>query len=287
MDMNHRKGIIGIILVFLVLLQFLYAEERVHIVQKGDTIYSIARTFLVDKDELMKYNGITDPTKLQAGQRLKIPGTAATTVMASNTAPGAVQTQETMHKTVKGDTFYGIAKKYGITVDEILAANSLSKDYILKLGDVLRIPGKQSVSAPVPAIAGSPVAAPRPVEIRTVDTSVHWPVTARELSYMTGKMSGVMITGDRAAAVKSLSTGTVISAGPYRGFGRIAVVQSAGSYLYVYGGCESLSVKEGDKVGPGTELGRLGIDAVSGKPELFFMVYRSNVPVDPAKAPRN
>ncbi|WP_148257730.1 M23 family metallopeptidase [Leadbettera azotonutricia] len=281
--MNHRKGIIGIILVFLTFLQLLYAEEKVHVVQKGDTIYSIARAFFVDKDELMKYNGITDPTKLQAGQRLRIP--AASAVMASS--PAAAQGQELMHKAAKGDTFYGIARRYGITVDELLAANSLAKDYILKLGDMLRIPGKQSVPAPNAPAAGTAVsAAPRPIEARDVDASVRWPVTARELSYMTGKMSGVVVTGDRAEAVKSLSAGTVISAGPYRGFGRIAIVQAAGAYLYVYGGCESLSVKEGDIVGSGTELGRLGIDAVSGKPQLFFMVYRSNAPVDPAKAPR-
>ncbi|GHU65223.1 peptidoglycan-binding protein LysM [Spirochaetia bacterium] len=302
MDMNHRKGIIGIILVFLTFLQIVYAEETVHIVQKGDTVYSIARAFSVDKDELMKYNGITDPTKLQAGQRLKIPATTGgvqntqdspkTAATASNPAPGAVQNQEIMHKAVRGDTFYGIARKYGLTVDELLAANSLSKDYTLKLGDMLRIPGTQTAPTGRIAAAGAPAAgaaspaAPRPVENRSVDASVRWPVTARELSYMTGKLSGVVITGDRTEAVKSLSAGTVISAGPYRGFGRVAIIQAAGSYLYVYGGCESLSVKEGDKVGPGTELGRLGIDAVSGKPELFFMVYRSNVPVDPAKAPR-
>jgi murein DD-endopeptidase MepM/ murein hydrolase activator NlpD len=45
-------------------------------------------------------------------------------------------------------------------------------------------------------------------------------------------------------------------------------------------------VKEGDRVVSGTELGRLGVDTVSGKPELFFMVYRNNSPVDPVKAPR-
>jgi septal ring factor EnvC (AmiA/AmiB activator) len=103
---------------------------------------------------------------------------------------------------------------------------------------------------------------------------------------MTGKLSGVVITGARAESVQSLTRGTVLSAGPYRGFGRVAIVQVDGGYLYVYGGCESLSVKEGDKVSPGTELGKLGIDAKSNKPQLFFMVYRSNVPVDPAKAPR-
>jgi murein DD-endopeptidase MepM/ murein hydrolase activator NlpD len=60
-----------------------------------------------------------------------------------------------------------------------------------------------------------------------------------------------------------------------------------GGYLYVYGGCEYLSVKEGDRVVPGTELGSLGIDAVSQKPQLFFLVYQSNTPIDPAKAPRS
>jgi murein DD-endopeptidase MepM/ murein hydrolase activator NlpD len=131
-----------------------------------------------------------------------------------------------------------------------------------------------------------PAAAPRAVVPGTVDASVRWPVAAREVSYMTGKLSGVILTGGKTESVKSLTEGTVISAGPYRGFGRVAIVQVSGGYLYVYGGCESLSVKEGDKVVPGTELGRLGMDALSEKPQLFFLVYRNNIPVDPAKAPR-
>jgi septal ring factor EnvC (AmiA/AmiB activator) len=103
---------------------------------------------------------------------------------------------------------------------------------------------------------------------------------------MTGKLSGVVLLGERSEPVKSLTQGTVVSAGPYRGFGRVAIIQVTGGYLYVYGGCESLSVKEGDRVVPGTELGRLGIDGVSEKPQLFFLVYRNNSPIDPAKAPR-
>jgi septal ring factor EnvC (AmiA/AmiB activator) len=103
---------------------------------------------------------------------------------------------------------------------------------------------------------------------------------------LTGKLFGVVLTGERTEAVKSLTQGKVVSAGPYRGFGKVAIVEVTGGYLYVYGGCESLSVKEGDRVGPGTELGKLGIDAVSEKPQLFFLVYRSNTPIDPAKAPR-
>jgi septal ring factor EnvC (AmiA/AmiB activator) len=90
--------------------------------------------------------------------------------------------------------------------------------------------------------------------------------------------------GAKSEAVKSLSTGIAISVGPYHGFGRVVVIQTEGGYAYVYGGCESLSVKVGDAVRPGTELGRLGADEEQSR--LFFLVFRNNKPVDPAKAPR-
>jgi septal ring factor EnvC (AmiA/AmiB activator) len=103
---------------------------------------------------------------------------------------------------------------------------------------------------------------------------------------MTGKLYGVVLLGERSEPVRSLMGGTVVSAGPYRGFGRVAIVEVTGGYTYIYGGCESLSVREGDRIAPGAELGRLGLDTVSERPQLFFMVYRSAIPIDPAKAPR-
>lgn len=42
-------------------------------VVKGDSPYKIAKKFKVNPDELMKANGITDPKKIQIGQKLKIP----------------------------------------------------------------------------------------------------------------------------------------------------------------------------------------------------------------------
>ena len=108
----------------------------------------------------------------------------------------------------------------------------------------------------------------------------------RDAAYMTGKLSGVVLTGAQGESVRCIAEGTVVSAGPYRGFGRVVIVQTKDGYLYVYGGQESISVKEGDKVLSGAELGKLGIDATTGKSDLFFMVYKSNAPVDPARAPR-
>jgi len=264
--MNFRICIFGLLLGMTVLK--LSGEEGVHTVQRGETLYSIARTLGLKPEDLMSYNGISDPTRLQAGQRLRIPDT--------RTADSGIS----FYQAVRGDTLYSIARRFSVTLGELQEANSLQSNYILKEGDTLRIPSGGAaaivVTAPVTSAGSSSIAS----------SSLSWPVAAREISYMTGKLSGVVITGARNEPVTSLTSGTVLSAGPYRGFGRVVIVQVEGGYLYVYGGCESLSVKEGDRVRAGTELGKLGIDAVSNKPQLFFMVYRSNSPIDPAEAPR-
>jgi biotin carboxyl carrier protein len=181
-------------------------------------------------------------------------------------------------------------------VEALRELNGYSPDYVLKAGEKMRIPSQGpaiasgSASGSKPAGTGTTAAAsgtaPSTTSPARLDSSIKWPIGAKEVSYITGKLYGVQVTGERQEPVKSLTQGTVVSAGPYRGFGRVAIVQMAGGYLYVYGGCETLSVKEGDKVAAGTELGKLGIDAKSTKPQLFFFVYRSNNPIDPAKAPR-
>jgi murein DD-endopeptidase MepM/ murein hydrolase activator NlpD len=291
-----------------------FAQETLHIVQKGETIYSIARNYGAGIQEVLNLNGIQDPKKVQAGQRIKIPGNGGPS---GKSARDAAPAEYVEYLVVRGDSIFGIARKYGVTMKELRTANRLGEDYVLKAGDRLKIP--QNGKAPVIAIGGNlptgPVetgatvrpagngglpnggAAVQPVAQQTAPVSSAsgiltaggqelWPVQVKELAYMTGKLYGVAILGERSEPVRSLSQGTVISAGPYRGFGRVAIVQMTGGYLYVYGGCESLSVKEGDRVLPGTEIGRLGLDGATSKPQLFLMVYKNNTPIDPAKAPR-
>ncbi|MDR2630647.1 MAG: LysM peptidoglycan-binding domain-containing protein [Spirochaetaceae bacterium] len=289
-----------------------FAQETIHIIQKGETIYSIARNYGADIQSILTLNGIQDPRKIQAGQRIRIPGGAKAPDGAGQGAAssGAAYIE---YRVVRGDSLFGIARKHGVTLQALRTANGLREDYVLKAGDRLKIPrrgGTPPVSvADVPAKTGSAGSAPggnsrtengassaaggtdiqpagRQAAPAVSGRQTVWPVRVKELAYMTGKLYGVAILGERSESVKSISQGTVISAGPYRGFGKVAIVQMTGGYLYVYGGCESLSVKEGDRVAPGTELGRLGLDGVTSKPQLFLMVYKNNAPIDPAKAPR-
>jgi len=280
MDMNFRVGIFGFLFAAAVSAfspPVLCAQERVHTVQKGETLYSIARTLGIKAEDLIKYNGITDPSRIFAGQTLKIPSAGS----ASAPAAGSVT-----YRAVRGDTLYSIAREFSVTVTAIQELNGLQASYVLREGDVLKIPA--NAAAPAKTAAAQPqqgAAASKGTEQSAVN-QVKWPIVAKELSYMTGKLSGVVLTGTRAESVSSLTRGTVMAAGPYRGFGKVVIIQVEGGYYYVYGGLESLSLKEGDRVGPGSEIGKLGIDAMSNKPQLFFMVYLSNSPVDPAKAPR-
>jgi murein DD-endopeptidase MepM/ murein hydrolase activator NlpD len=284
--MNHRYGIfslfLGVIIVFFCVPVIRAADDTIHVVAKGETVYSISRTYRISQEELMKYNGITDASKLQVGSRLRIPPGSPVTGTSVSQTKQAGTSATVAYKVVKNDTLFSIARNHEITVQKLREINGFSADYVIKAGEIIKVPAKAAPSVAKP----DPGADARKTSTQRLDTSVRWPVTAKEVAYMTGKLYGVVVAAERSESVKSLTPGTVVSAGPYRGFGRVVIVEVSGGYLYVYGGCESLSVKEGDRIGPGMELGKLGIDAVSGKPQLFFMVYQNNTPIDPAKAPR-
>jgi murein DD-endopeptidase MepM/ murein hydrolase activator NlpD len=296
--MNHRCGLVAVLLL---IGAFSFAEDTIHLVEKGETVYSISRSYRISPEELMRYNDISDASRLQIGRRLKIPSAVPESLASPPSSSGGSAAVYTEYRVVKNDTLYGIARQRGMSLEELVRLNGFSQDHILKEGERIKVlrnsgtaetgakpgaPSAEGVAGAGPTRTSQSAAEVRQTSSRTVDASLRWPVKPKEIAYLTGKLYGVALAGERSESVKSLTQGTVVSAGPYRGFGRVAIIQVTGGYLYVYGGCESLSVKEGDRIGPGTELGKLGIDAVTGKPQLFFLVYRNNSPIDPAKAPR-
>jgi len=249
----------------------LAAEDLIHVVGRGETIYSISRFYRVSAEELMRVNGITDPSRLQAGGRLTIPSTAFSDISVSNSTNAQVLVDYTV---VRGDTLYGIARTHEISLQALLDINRFSANHVIRAGDVIKVPGRSAQNNPP---AGGATA--------TADSSLRWPINARSVTYMSGQM-GVIVDGEFNESVKSLTAGRVISAGPWRKFGRVVIVEAAGGYFYMYGGCETLSVNVGDRMSVGMEVGKLGINSVSERPQLFFMVFRSDTPIDPAKAPR-
>lgn len=58
--------------------------ERIHIVQKGETLYRIAKNYGVSLEALVKRNQLADPSRIKVGQRLIIPSVTAQPVVAEN-----------------------------------------------------------------------------------------------------------------------------------------------------------------------------------------------------------
>ncbi len=244
---------------------FLGAEDLVHVLKRGETLYGISRQYNVPADAIMKYNSITNPDRLKAGQEIRIPG---------------------VYTVKRGDTLYGIAREFSLPVADLLSANGLNRNSTIRIGEVLYIPGSAKQTAESTSVSAAPLKDPRTFTTKRIDTTIIWPVDGQEISYLSGKLYGVSITADQDSEVKTIASGTVLSTGPYRGFGQVVFIQSKNGYIYVYGGLSRMSVRPGDTISFGDLLGNLGADSLSGKPQLYFLVYNKDKPVDPAKAPR-
>ncbi len=142
---------------------------QAYVVQKGDTLSAIASIYGTSWKKLAEYNNLTNPNKLVVGQEILIPGTfdaapapvARPTSQSKTVRPaGAPIAQGTSYVIQKGDTLGAIAKRAGLTVDEVKAANALTSNRIIA-GKSLSIPRKGEVSVTIPSEP-----APEPVAVK-------------------------------------------------------------------------------------------------------------------------
>lgn len=94
-------------------------------VKSGDSLWSISRKFGVTVNELKKVNNLSS-NLLSIGKNLIIPGKK------NNTSSNEYVVK-------KGDTLYGIANKYNVSVDNLKSYNNLSTDS-LSIGQIIKIP---------------------------------------------------------------------------------------------------------------------------------------------------
>jgi LysM repeat protein len=105
-----------------------------HEVQKGETLYGIAKKYNMAVDALKQLNNMGD-APLSVGQKLIVSKAAV------KTEPKKVETVTTnivYHTVVQGETLYAIARKYNVKVDDIKKLNNLG-DTAIKPGDKLRV----------------------------------------------------------------------------------------------------------------------------------------------------
>jgi LysM repeat protein len=94
-------------------------NDMVHIVQKGETLYGIAKIYKTTYQKLAETNEIAEPYTILEKQGIKV------------SIP--------RHIVKKGDTLYSIAKVYGTSYQKLAEYNKISAPYSLKIGQVLNL----------------------------------------------------------------------------------------------------------------------------------------------------
>lgn len=200
---------------------------RAHTVRKGETLAGIAGKYGITTDELKQANNLKS-TKLKSGQKLKLPY-----AVAMNTAKGGgtsepdpfVQTAKeqkaqreqapnvSTYTVKKGDTLGKIAQAQGVSLDDLLADNKLSRKSQIKAGQKLKIT-KAGAPAPVETASAAPKA-PAAAKEHTVAQGETlsaiartYGVTVAQLEQANGLEKGETIRVGQKLTVNGASGGT-------------------------------------------------------------------------------
>ena len=161
--------------------------EVVYVVKPGDSLWAIANDNDVSLDDLLTANSMTRESTLQIGTKLTIPVEGASenlsqtpAVSDSGSLPAgtigatpitaAQGSTSQSYTVVPGDTLSGISKRFNTTVEDIMAANSLTS-HTIRVDQVLTIP-VNSVSTNSPALAVSQSVQAIPSTVPSIQPSI-------------------------------------------------------------------------------------------------------------------
>jgi len=218
-----------------------------YVVQRGDTLYSIAFRYGWDWKALAARNGIVEPYLIRVGQVIRFDGQPAQRPTQVATAPTRP---------------------------------------VVSQAPVQPAPQSPGQPAPRPQ-SPPPVASPPPVSAPPTQRSATgwvWPSQGAVISRFSSNGSlnkGIDIAGELGQPVSAASDGSVVYAGSgLRGYGELLIIKHSDTYVSAYGHNRRLLVQEGQKVKAGqviAEMGSTGTDRV----KLHFEIRRQGKPVDP------
>lgn len=188
------------------------------------------------------------------------------------------------HVIRRGDTIYGIAKKYGVSENDIRRWNNIVGDRI-NAGDRLVIHtggsgasyDNSSYNQPQVSSGGGS---------RTV-AGIRWsrPTQGSVITGYSSKSLGVDFGGSHGQPVYAAADGVVEWADPNSGsvgipkYGRSVMIQHDSKYLTLYSFLSQVTVKKGKRVSKGQEIGRMG--KRGGRSLLHFEIRKDGKPQDP------
>lgn len=147
MKQVYQFLLVGLVLLIFALPTFAQnndSQQVTHIVQPGENLFRIALRYGVTMNDLATINNITDAKNIYSGQELLIPGlslpaVAGETIETSVVENPLVAATPIIHVVQRGENLTQIAQKYGITLQDVMLANSLANPSRILAGEELTI----------------------------------------------------------------------------------------------------------------------------------------------------
>ena len=242
-------------------------RPQTYVVQKGDTLYSIAFNHGLGYHEIADLNGIQNPDKINVGQEIRLlPDNTVTAIKpAPEIKPVAI----------------------GIPVKSLPKAAKLpySEHAVAELEKMQEAPQPVAIAKAEPKPELKPDAATKDASEGDEDI-VEWsmPTTGKvigEFSESTNK--GIDVAGKLGQSVVASAAGKVVYSGSgLRGYGKLVIIKHNKTYLSAYAHNDQVLVKEGQSVTKGQKIAEMG-NTDTDQVKLHFEIRKLGKPVDPSK----
>ncbi len=276
-----------------------------YVVQRGDTLYSIALEHGVGYRDLAQWNKIDDPAKIRVGQLLRVaPPQEPTVQVGAARGAGPVEARPLGGATPGVGPVAPQPVAPGATVTSPKALRlpySAQNVALLSQGEGQSAPGQPAATQPAAAqpattqpAAAQPAATPAPQQLAKTEPQPApgaagpidfiWPAKGKLLAgFSEPNNKGIDIGGKLGDPVLAAAPGRVMYTGSgIRGYGRLIVIKHADGFNSVYAHNKTILVKEGQVVTRGQKIGEIG-DTEADTPMLHFEIRKSGKPVDPLK----
>lgn len=245
-------------------------RPRVHVVQKGDTLYSIAFNYGFDYHELAELNGIKDTSLIHIGQEIKLfPGAVA--------RPASVAESKPREPAIKDQPKL---VKYAYSESAVAQLNKQAEKTEKPVAVIAKPESKPEVKPDAkPGDEASNEVSP--------DADMEWslPTQGKVIGQFseTDNRKGIDIAGKLGQTINASAPGKVVYSGSgLRGYGKLVIIKHNNTFLSAYAHNDKVLVKEGESVTRGQKIAEMG-NTDADQVKLHFEVRRFGKPVDPAK----
>jgi murein DD-endopeptidase MepM/ murein hydrolase activator NlpD len=243
----------------------------VHIVSRGETLYSLGRTYGISPFAIADANGLSKDDTLRLGQKVKIPG-ASQALATNDEAPAEVEDAPVVTAKPKKKAPLSLAEEG--EQEGAIGEDDQVAEVPVKKPEAKAKDQEQIASAPAPSSNG---------------LSLRWPVKGKVISGFGPKANGLKNEGINIAvpegtSIRAADNGVVAYAGSeLKGYGNLVLIRHADGYVTAYAHAKQLLVKRGDAVKRGDVIAKAGQTGAVSSPQLHFEVRKGATALDPIK----